>query len=192
MKAIQGLGVLGFFFASHAWAGDIYSCKTAQGTVYQNTPCAHGATTAGHSTYSNDLGRPSAVPAYGPAPAERSPGSAPAYRDTTAVAGQGPQPTGSAEAAGYVCTSGNRRWMQKDPCPESLPGSRAVMVNGFTTTGQPINGTGVIAAPRPVQQQTISRDEACREMNKGTQYGHRMSDASQAYERNKLRSQYGC
>lgn len=173
--------------AAQAQAGDIYVCKGANGVnTYQNTPCTEPANQLQHGTYDDSMARPSTPP-----PNElrrpvqqRELHQAPLVG--TAYNNSSPAP---AAPTGYQCTAGSRTWIQRTPCPSTYQDSQLVRVNGhMMDTGQQVTGTGWVDSDRPVRQQTMDRDTLCDQVHSGARIGQGGgSDASQSYERNKLK-----
>lgn len=62
-------------------------------------------------------------------------------------------------------------------------------INGhMMDTGQPVSGTGWVDSEKSVRQQTMDRDTLCDQVRSGARIGQGGgSDASQSYERNKLK-----
>jgi hypothetical protein len=177
-------GLLASVGLSHA--GDIYTCKGANGVnTYQNTPCAKPANQLQHSTYDASLARPG-TPARDDVQEpvqQREVYQAPPARDAYARPQQSP-----AAPSGYQCTAGRRTWIQKTPCPATYSTSNFVGIDGHLMDGTPVHGTGFVPRENPVQQQQLSRDALCDQVRAGARVGQGGgSDASQSYERNKLK-----
>lgn len=186
-KALQWLAaaaLLGLMGRAHT--GDIYVCKGANGVnTYQNTPCPKPASQLQHSTYDASLARPGTPPAddVQQPVQQRELLRAPAAGSTDA------NPPAPAAPTGYQCTAGRRTWIQRTPCPATYQASQLVQVDGhMIDTGRPVSGTGWMESEKPVQQQTMDRDALCDRVRAGARIGQGGgSDASQAYERNKLK-----
>jgi hypothetical protein len=87
------LAVAALVAMGSAHAGDIYTCKGANGVnTYQNTPCATSTKQLGHQTYSADMARAPAPSAdeYGYGSSDAAPRMAP--RAATAGGGQAAAP----------------------------------------------------------------------------------------------------
>ena len=187
-KALQWLAaaaLLGLMGRAHA--GDIYVCKGANGVnTYQNTPCPKPASQLQHSTYDASLARPGTPPADGVQQPvqQRELHQAPAAGSTYTN-----PPPAPAAPTGYQCTAGRRTWIQRTPCPATYQASQLVQVDGhMIDTGRPVSGTGWMESEKPVQQQTMDRDALCDRVRAGARIGQGGgSDASQSYERNKLK-----
>jgi len=185
-KALQWLAAAALLgLMGQAQAGDIYVCKGANGVnTYQNTPCPKPASQLQHSTYDASLARPGTPPADGVQQPvqQRELYRAPAAGSTDA------NPPPPAAPTGYQCTAGRRTWIQRTRCPTTYTEAQSVDVDGRTIDGQMVTGTGWINIEKPVQQQTMDRDTLCDQVRAGARIGQSGgSDASQAYERNKLK-----
>jgi len=169
-----------------AAAGDIYVCKGANGVnTYQNTPCPKPASQLQHSTYDPSLARPGTPPADD----VQQPVQQRELRRAPAAGSTDANPPPPAAPTGYQCTAGRHTWIQRTPCPATYQASQLVQVDGhMIDTGRPVSGTGWMESEKPVQQQTMDRDALCDRVRAGARIGQGGgSDASQSYERNKLK-----
>ena len=148
-----------------AFAGAIYKCKDAQGSViFQQTACNVGQSVSVQtfqkvpdSPYKTqgDSGK-------GNSKRERRAARSDAVADDAQDA---PAP------AGYECDDGRARWVQTDPCPA-------------TSGGRIVNGQIVLI---PVLQTNLSSSELCERINAGAATKKDAgSSVSEIYERNKL------
>lgn len=182
----MGLGLLGLSACWSARAGDIYTCKGADGvTVYQNTPCPTPQAQLQHSRYDESLAR-------APAPQE---GELQAVQQRVvqeqAPAGGGANTAGQGSEApaptvAYQCTAGRRTWIQKTPCPSTYSQAAPVNVTGFTAGGQHFTGNGWVNQPAPVRQQPMDQEALCASVRAGANVGGN-SESSRSYERNKIK-----
>lgn len=165
-------------------AGDIYTCKGPGGVnVYQNTPCPTPQAELKHSQYDAAMARAPAPPPVAYAGSQAMPGqvnAAPPREVQQPVQQQGDA------TAGYRCTAGRKSWIQFAPCPSTYNAPALVDVDGFTTTGQHVTGTGWVHQQAPVRQTTMDRDTLCAQVAAGANVGGR-TDGDKAYERNKVR-----
>jgi hypothetical protein len=65
--------------------------------------------------------------------------------------------------------------------------SQDVDVIGHTITGERVTGTGWMNVEKPVQQNAMDRDAYCSQIRAGARVAGGGSDASQSYERNKIK-----
>ncbi len=179
--------VVAFFALSGgARAGDIYTCKGANGVnVYQNTPCPPKQAELKHSRYDESLSRaPAAQDTDDQVVQQRVVQEQPpagGSASTTRQGGGAPAP-----AAAYQCTAGRRTWIQKTPCPSTYSQAAPVNVTGFTVSGQHFTGNGFMNQQAPVQQQSMDQSDLCDRVNAGANVGGD-SESSRSYERNKIK-----
>lgn len=93
--------------------------------------------------------------------------------------------------AAYECIAGAHHWTSIKPCPASYGSSSVVPIQGFTTDGTQVTGTGLINQQTPVQQHGLDQATLCDRLNAGANVGGR-SDTERSYERNKAKQQNGC
>jgi hypothetical protein len=189
MRVIHWAWVIAFLAVSGVvHAGDIYVCKGANGVnTYQNTPCPKPASQLQHSTYDASLARPGTPP---PDDVRQQPVQQRELHQAPLVgAAYSNSSAAPVKPTGYQCTAGRRTWIQRTPCPATYQASQFVHVDGhMIDTGQPVSGTGWMDSEKPVQQQTMDRDALCDQVRAGARIGQGGgSDASQSYERNKLK-----
>jgi hypothetical protein len=185
-------------------AGDIYVCKGTHGEkVYQSTPCPTPDKQVDHRKYDPSIVRAadgsagatervytSAASGYG----EQMEAGGGYSRSGGVRYSSGSPPVPGEQASpppaapkGYRCTAGNRTWVQQTPCPSTYAGSNFVDVDGHLMDGTPVHGTGFMHVDKPVQQQ-LDNDALCEQVRSGARIGQGGgSDASQSYERNKLK-----
>lgn len=188
--------------AALATAASAYKCKQSDGSIaFQQTPCAATAEQLGHQSYERQPDAPHQqyVPSRDGAEAQMR-AEAEAGAEARAVAGSrgvlAPVPTIPAPvvAEGYSCSDGSKTWIQQAPCPPTVKTNRFVPVSrAVGPRGERANGSAVVQQETPVQQRPMTREDICRQVRSGAdtqQKEQRASDSS--YERNKLRSQYGC
>lgn len=203
LKAWLCVGAL--LLAGSANAGDIYVCKGASGEkVYQSTPCPTPDKQVDHRKYDPSMARAADGSAGATDRIYRSSmgsyseqnASAVRYGNGTGMSYPGGSPPVAGEAAapppapptGYRCAAGNRAWIQQTPCPATYAGSNFVNVDGHLMDGTPVRGTGFMHTDKPVQQQQLDQDALCAQVRSGARLGQGGgSDASQSYERNKLK-----
>jgi len=178
--------VLGLSVAHTVIAGDIYVCKGSNGVnTYQNTPCPKPADQLQHNTYDASLARPGTPPPDDVRQPVQQRELHQAPLADAANTGSSPAPIAP---TGYQCTAGRRTWIQRTPCPATYQDSQSVDVDGHTIDGQMVTGTGWINVEKPVQQQAMDRDALCDQVRARARIGQSGgSDASQSYERNKLK-----
>lgn len=186
------MGVVLWGACSLCMAGNIYVCKGKHGVnVYQNTLCANAAAQLQHSTFNDDVGRPSAPePAYERMPTGNSNNASAAVavaNHRNAPVQQSSEPVQHA----YACQAGNKRWIQSTPCPATYTKSQMVDVDGYSDNGTPMSGTAFVPTQAPVQSQTLDAQQICDRLNHFASTGHGDA-AAQGYERNKLRAKYNC
>jgi hypothetical protein len=183
---IVGLGLLGLAACWNARAGDIYTCKGANGVnVYQNTPCPTPQAQLRHSRYDESLARAPAPQAGEPQAVQQrvvqEPPPAGGHESTAGQGGEAPAPT-----VAYQCTAGRRTWIQKTPCPSTYSQAAPVNVTGFTASGQHFTGSGFMNQQTPVRQQSMDQDDLCDRVRAGANVGGN-SESSRSYERNKIK-----
>ena len=182
-KGFAALLVFGCM-ADGAQAGAIYACKGAHGvTSYQNMPCAKAADELGHGAYSDALARPPTPPPpqYVPPPVASAPASSPAT-------GAAYVPAPPAASAGFRCTAGPRTWIQLIPCPATYTKTTDIDAEGYTDSGEHVNGTADFTQQLPVQQDALDRSTLCDQVRAGARIGQGGGDdAAQSYARNKMK-----
>ncbi len=91
--------------------------------------------------------------------------------------------------AGWICTAGQRRWLQFSPCPATYMRVSSVDMEGTTDSGEHMTGSGTVSTPTPVQQQPLTADQVCDALgDPSVRIPHHGS--SDVYERNILKSKY--
>lgn len=165
-------------------AGDIYTCKGADGVnIYQNTPCSKVGSQISHNTYNESMAKPSALPLQATAPEQQAGDSFHASPATpTAVAQAAPQ-----APSAYQCTAGRRTWVQFTPCQATYTVGGVVDIEGRTSSGERVSGTGFVPTQRPVRQTVLDKDALCDKVRAGTMIAGAGSPSSQSYERNKIK-----
>ena len=172
-------------FAGLAHAGDIYTCKGADGVnTYQSAPCANPAAELSHRQYDQGLARSAARstehPGRMPDPSPASPVPAP---PAAAYSAASRQPT-----AGYLCTNDKGSWIQLEPCPTITTRTERTDVYSYvTSTGERVNSTGYAQKPVPIHQRELDQDALCGQVLAGARFGRGLSDTQQSYERNKIK-----
>lgn len=181
------LGV--FFFLALAFASahaaDVYVCQGPHGTkIFQQEPCPKSTTPIAHGTFQR---QPDAPSPYQPMQNNYSTTGARIYSRARTVA----QPVANPpqQVAGYICTAGDRKWVQTSPCPPTYTKSVPVDVDGQTISGEHVEGTGWVDLQAPVQQQQQNRAGMCGAMgDPGVHVKH--SGQSDVYERNVGKAKY--
>lgn len=186
-------------------SANAYKCKQADGSIaFQQTPCAATAEQLGQQSYERQPDAPHQqyVPSRdGPEAQKRAEAEADAEAALSAqavAASRGllapTSPSPATTAAGYSCSDGARTWIQQTPCPATVMADRFVPISqAVGPRGERANAAATVSQETAVQQRAITRDEVCRRVQSGTATQHKEQRASDAsYERNKLRSQYGC
>ncbi|HWU51178.1 MAG TPA: hypothetical protein VN153_00055 [Tahibacter sp.] len=182
-------------------AANAYKCKQADGSIaFQQTPCAATAEQLGQQSYEHQPDAPHQqyVPSRDGPEARKQAEAEEAEVSARFIAGQrgllAPTAPSERSADGYSCSDGGKTWIQQTPCPSTVMADRFVPVTqAVGPHGERANGAATVSQETAVQQRAITRDEVCRQVRSGAATQHKEQRASDAsYERNKLRSQYGC
>lgn len=178
-----------------------YKCRQADGSIaFQQTPCAATTEPLGQQSFNKEPDAPHQqyVPSRDGREARKQADMEEAELEARAEAARrgllAPTMPSERVADGYSCSDGAKTWIQQAPCPSTVMAERFVPVTqAVGPRGERANGAALVSQKTAVQQRSMTRDEICRKVNAGTateQKDQRASDAS--YERNKLRSEYGC
>lgn len=179
----------------------VYKCKQSDGSIaFQQTPCAAAAEQVGQQNFNREPDAPHEqyVPSRDGPEARKRAETEEAEVNARFIAGQrgllAPTAPPERTADGYSCSDGGKTWIQQTPCPSTVMTDRFVPVSqAVGPRGERVNGAATVSQETAVQQRGITRDEVCRQVRAGAATQHKEQRASDAsYERNKLRSQYGC
>lgn len=180
--------VLVLRMVSTAHAGSIYVCKGTHGVnSYQTLPCSQPADQLRKTHYSDAMARPAApMPRYAESRGELRPVAQP-----MAPTGYTPRRPAS-EPSGYRCVAGNRTWVQLTPCPATYAHTKVLDADGYTDSGEHVNGSADLNQQLPVQQQPLDQTKLCDQVAAGARIGQGGDDVDQSYEHNKvMRDQCG-
>ena len=164
-----------FLVNQSAFAGTIFKCKDAKGSViFQQTACATGQET-GVQSFQRVPDAPTPLPSEGREAVSDN------GRDLgQATAAPPPSTQRSKSVAGYLCSDDRSEWVQPNPCPAST-GNVVAIVNGVMQ-----------AVPVLVKQQELSSSEMCEQLLNNPATANKGKGADSTYERNKLRDANGC
>lgn len=175
---------------AHAGA-TVYQCKTSNGVVFSDRPCDSADQTQSVKQYDAPRigGEANPFDQFAtPAPAAVSEGN----RD--GAPNQLQADDAPIQTAAYRCSANGKTWIQAAPCPSTS--TAFVPVTGFSGFDQHGNyvasGIGTQRQDVPVEQQELSRSEACELLRAHMQTSERDKGQSSVYDRNKMRQADGC